>query len=276
MGGISMTGQNEFDKTSDPRKKDLKFVLIMLAIYTVCCVVFVSGSFLWIREDRNTRQEHAVATQGAISTQQAFVTSTAMAHSTEQAQYEFIDRFDDNSGRWYQGKATGDYGDYSAYITDGVYVWSISDTGGYIQGDDYYKGNNFKNFDLYVDIKFDEDTEAGTACSGLVFRKSTLGWEDGAYIFSICNDSHYEVYYYQIGDWDSLTTSWARNTIVSGDWNRIEVHAMDDQFTFYINNSMVFEMTDSRRKTGRFGIYIEADEGSPALTWFDNFSYQRR
>jgi len=99
-----MTGQNKFDKTSDPRKKDLKFVLIMLGVYTACCVVFVIGSFFWIREDRKTAQANATATEVAIITQQANATTTAVAHLIEQDGYEYIERFNKSTGNWFVGE----------------------------------------------------------------------------------------------------------------------------------------------------------------------------
>ena len=270
-----MTEQNEAEKTSNPRRKDLRILIVMLAVYMLCCVIFVAGSFLWVRADKNAANANATATGAAAATQQAYATSTVIAHVTEQAEYEIVDRFDDNSGRWYTGTESGDYGDFSAYIINGTYTWNISNAKGYTQGSDYFKGNNFKDFDAYMDVKFGENAE-GSTCSGLVFRKSTMGWEDGAYLFSICNDSHYEVYYYQLGEWDEITTSWVRDVIAPADWNRIEVHAAGDHFTFYINNVMVFEMTDSRRQTGRLGIYIEVEDATSALLWIDNFAIQRR
>jgi len=270
-----VTEQNGTDENKKVIRKDTWLACSMLVVYLICCILFVSGSFIWVRADKNAANTNATATEAAAATQQAYVMSTAVAHVTEQAEYEVLDRFDDNSGRWYTGTESGDYGDYSAYIINGTYTWSISDAKGYTQGSDYFKGNNFKDFDAYMDVKFGENTE-GSACSGLVFRKSTMGWEDGAYLFSICNDSHYEVYYYQLEEWDEITTSWAQEVIASVDWNRIEVHAVGDHFTFHINNVMVFEMTDSRRQTGRLGIYIEVEDATPALLWIDNFAIQRR
>jgi len=268
--------QNEFNENKKIIRKDTWFVCSMLVIYAICFILVIGGSYIWIRDDRNATYAHATATEGAIATQQANATATAVAHSTEQAQFEIIDRFDNNSGRWYTGNASGDYGDFSAYIINGLYTWSITNVKGYTQGDDFHKGNNFKNFDTYLDIKFDDKMEAGTTCSGLVFRKSSLGWEDGAYVYSICNDAHYGIFYYQTGDWETINVSLPQSSINPTDWNRIEVQAMGDHFTFYANNTMIYEMTDTRRQSGRVGIFIEVRDDTPALIWFDNFGLQRR
>ncbi|MEW6286619.1 MAG: hypothetical protein AB1509_10335 [Chloroflexota bacterium] len=257
-------------------QKDLLFACGMLTVYAVCFIAFVFGSFLWIKEDKKTVMANATATEGAAATQRANMTVTAVARITEQATYEHIDRFDDNSGRWYVGTVNGDYGDFSAYIANGEYVWNIIDAKGYTLGDDFYKGQGIKDFDAYVDIMFSKPPETGGICGGLTFRKSSMGWEDGAYVFAVCSDLNYIVSYYQIGEWTSLMREWVGDLIFPTEWNRIEVHVSGNEFVFYINNHPVFEMQDDRRKSGNLGLFIDMEKGNPAVLRFDNFAVQRR
>ena len=155
-------------------------------------------------------------------------------------------------------------------------MWDIADPKGFTQGTEFYKGNNIKDFDVYMDIKFVEATSTGTICSGLTFRKSPKGWDSGAYVFSICNDSHFEVHYYGENGWQAITNSEYLATIQHSDWNRIEVNARSDHFTFTVNSIEIFEMTDDRQKEGSLGIYINTVENNSAIIWFDNFGYQSR
>ena len=66
------------------------------------------------------------------------------------------------------------------------------------------------------------------------------------------------------------------NALKPSDWNRIEIIAREDHFTFIINNIEVFEMSDNRLKAGGLGLFIDVDKENPAVIWFDNFGYQSR
>jgi len=257
-------------------QNDRRLVCSMFVFYGICILGLIAAAFWGLDRNRQATSANATATASNNATQQANATSTAIAHATELAQYEFIEHFDKVSGRWYVGQYERQYGDILIAIRDGVYVWDIADPKGFTQGTEFYKGNNIKDFDVYMDIKFVEATSTGTICSGLTFRKSPKGWDSGAYVFSICNDSHFEVHYYGENGWQAITNSEYLATIQRSDWNRIEVNARSDHFTFTINNIEVFEMTDDRQKEGGLGLYINTVENNSAIIWFDNFGYQSR
>lgn len=257
-------------------RNDRLLACSMLAVYGVCLLGLIAAT-LWGTDRRNkTLIAHATSTAFAAATQQANVTATAVALLSEQDHYEFVERFDEDTTRWFTGKELKEYGDVNAAIRGGVYIWKIVDPQGYIQGRDvqFYKAINSSNFDVYIDLKFIENPGPKTVCSGLVFRKSPKGWDDGAYVFSICDDSHYEVYY--VADaWDSIESSNSA-AISETDWNRIAIHARDDHFSFDINNLSVYEMTDDRQENGSIGIYIDVADDQSAEFWFDNFGFQSR
>lgn len=269
-----MINQNEVDENKKIIRKDVWFACSMLIIYAICFILFVGGSYSWIREDRRATYENATATEAAFATQQANMTATVVAHVTEQAQYEYIERFDNGAGRWYTGDESGDFGEYSVFAKDGVYVWDITDSKGYTKSIDYFRQEStFKDYDLYVDIKFASIPE-GSVCSGLVFRKNFIGWDGGAYVFNICSNKRYYIAYYKSENWDTIYSN-RFTEINSTDWNRIEVSAKGDHFVFTINNETVFETTDDRRSTGILGLFIELNNTNSAEIWFDNFGVQR-
>jgi 3-keto-disaccharide hydrolase len=257
-------------------KNDSKLVCSMLVFYSLCILGLIAATFWGLNGRRLALSANATSTAFAVATQQANATITAAAKLAEQDQYEYVERFDKITSRWFVGQYDREYGEASIEIKEGVYVWNIKTPKDYTYGTDFYRGSGIKDFDVYIDAKVVDHSTQGVVCNGFVFRKSSLGWEDGAYVFSVCNDSHYEIYYYQTGKWDIISVSEYNDLIQPRDWNRIAVGARGNHFTFAINNVVVFEMSDDRRKSGSLGIYIQVAEDHSAVLWFDNFGFQSR
>jgi hypothetical protein len=129
---------------------------------------------------------------------------------------------------------------------------------------------------MYMDVKFQAVSPDGDTCSGFVFRKSSLDWDGGAFIFAICEASYYEIYYYSSTGWETIFVSNRETIINPDDWNRIAISARGNHYTFAINHQTVYEMDDDRRKTGAFGIYVDIDGNNSGVIWFDNFGFQSR
>jgi len=257
-------------------QNDRLLVCSMLAIYGICFLGVVGTVFWGLNRRNQTISTNATATAAIIATEQAKVTATAVARTAEQEKYEYIERFDRITGDWFVGMYERKYGNARITIRDGVYIWNIIDSKSYTQATDFYKDSQIKDFDIYVDSKFVGDSKLGAVCSGFFFRKTDIQWEDGAYIFTICNDSRFEVQYYGKDGWHPITVSGYISVINRSDWNRIEISARGNHFTFTINNTEVFEMTNDRLKRGSLGVFINITEGNPAEIWFDNFGYQSR
>ena len=269
-----MISQNEADEKKDARKRDLLFAGVMLTVYTVCCVLFISGTVFWVREDRKIANANATKTGFAIITEQANATVTAVARVTEQAQYEFVDPFDDNTD-WLVTSYSNDYFTGSSTIYNGVYTWDILKVSkAFVYSTDANRGVRIKDFDVYVDTKI-VNTESGDACSGFAFRKPGARWNGGSYIFSVCSDSKFNVYHKQ-NEWETIAYGIYNPVIKSDDWNRIEIIARGDHFTFNVNNVIVYEMTDDRQPFGRLELYIEVNKQGPLSILFDNFGFQSR
>jgi hypothetical protein len=138
-------------------------------------------------------------------------------------------------------------------------------------------GNWMEDFDVYVDTKIKTaDGIPMDACSGFIFRTASLDWEAGTYTFSVCNDSYFDVDYYEQGEWDVISDWTYSESIRVEEWNRLGVSARGSHFTFLINNEIIFEMTDDRQAKGGLGLLIEVNEEKPVSIWFDNFGLQRR
>ena len=262
------------DKKKGSFQNELVPIFFFLGLSCVCIFGLIAVQLWGLNDFKTTILTNATSTAYAVATQQKDISATAIIHTTEQAHYEFIERFDHVSARWYVGPHARQYGDVLYSIKDGVYIWDVRKAGEFTYSTDFYKGNKIKNFDVYVDTRFIESESQGFVCAGLAFRKPGVDWNGGAYVFSICNDSHFRVQYYDRDGWRIVTNSDLINFFHPDDWNRVEVSALGDHFLFRLNNIQVFEMTDDRLKQGSLALYLEIPSSESALIWFDNFGYQ--
>jgi hypothetical protein len=258
-------------------QNDRRLVCGMLVFYGLCCIGLFGGGFWWLNQRSQTLLANATSTAMAAATQQANATATVIVHTTEQAQFEYVDHFEDNSGRWRIEKfKNSSRWDGSLEIKEGVYAWQVDQVKRpFIHQVNYFREYPVEDFDAYLDTRFPEE-ESGDVCGGLAFHKSFKGWEQGAYIFVICNDSTFLVAYYGKGAWETMTDRSFSAAVLPSDWNRIEINARKDHYDFSINNMTVYELTDDRQLEGSLSIVMQVCDTTPTMLWFDNFGYQSR
>ena len=269
------------DNTTAENKKgilqnDRGLVCGMLVFYGVCIIGVIAFTFWWLARKNQTISANATSTAVVAATQRASLTSTAIVRATKQSQYKFIDRFDSysTSAQWTHGAQNDDYWEGSVRITDGVYIWEVDKVKKtFVWWTDFAHGFQMRDFDTYLDVKFVEGSR-GDVCGGLVFRKSSKGWDKGAFIFTICNDSSFKVEYHGENGWEYVSNREDNHAIRPADWNRIEVAARGSHFVFTINNEAVYELTDDRQAEGSLAILTDIRAKNPAVIWFDNFAYQ--
>lgn len=251
-------------------RNDRKLVCSMFAVYGLCILGLVTATVLGL--DRRNKAIAAHATSTAFA-----ATATTIAHITEQAQYAFVDRFDNNRQEWETDSINDEYMSGSVSIRDGTYVWEIQKVKQtFIRWEDFPAARWVGDFDVYVDSRTQaSDGTGSSACSGFVFRESPSNWEGGAYVFSVCN-SYFYVDYYKQGKWGNISGSLRSSAIHDADWNRLEISARGSHFTFVINHEVVYEMTDDRLPRGGLALFADITEKKPVTIWFDNFGYQSR
>jgi 3-keto-disaccharide hydrolase len=269
------------DNTTTENKKrflqnDPLLVCSMLLFYGLCGIGLASAAFWWLNQRDQAISVNATSTAYAIGTQQTQGTATAAARATEQGQYKFIDRFDtySTSAHWTYGPQNNDYWEGSVLIKDGAYTWEVNQVKKtFVWWTDFAHEFQIKDFDAYLDVKFVEGSR-GDVCGGFVFRKSSKGWDHGAFIFTICNDSSFKVEYHGENGWEYVSNREDNHAIRPADWNRIEIAARSSHFIFTINNEAVYELTDARQPEGSLAIITDVRTKDPAVVWFDNFAYQ--
>jgi len=70
-------------------------------------------------------------------------------------------------------------------VNGGVYLWKVEQTKKtFISWADFFKDDKIGDFDVYVDVKM-LDAAPGDVCSGLIFRMSPQGWDQGGYYYAL-------------------------------------------------------------------------------------------
>jgi len=260
-------------------KGDFLFACSMLAI----CCIFITGLIAVPFWDYDQKQKgisaNTTSTAYAVATKQSLATATAVAHATEQAQYKFIDHFKDNMTYWMTESINDEFAHRSIFVTGGFYRWRMSEVKQpFLYWANFPEDSWMNDFDVYVDSKINtEDDTSNDNCSGFIFRQGLYAdWQKGAYTFSVCNNSYFDVYYVEQGEWEPILDGTYSNAIHNNEWNRLEISARADHFTLRINNEVVYEMTDDRLPAGGLALLVEVNETVPMTILFDNFGFQAR
>ncbi len=236
-------------------QNDRKLVFSMLIVYGLCILVLIAATSWWLGRENNR----------------------VAARLTEQAQYAFVDTFDNNKGQWETASIDDQYMNGSLSIKEGAYVWEIQKVKQtFTRWEDFPAASWVGDFDVYVDTRVKTTDEIiGGACSGIVFRELPSDQEAGEYAFVVCNFYFYVDYYGQ-GKWQGISGIIRTRAIHNSDWNRLEISARGNQFTFLINHEVVYRMTDDRLPKGGLALFVDVIEKRPVTIWFDNFGVQLR
>ncbi len=260
------------DKKSFLRNDPL-LVCGMLTVYGVCILALI-GATIWGLDRRNKKiSVNATSTAFALATEQADATATAIVHSTEQAQYEFVDRFDDTSG-WSIGGYQSEYWSGYRTIIDGKYIWNVNEVKkGFMATTDFDQMYISQDFDAYVDTKVVKG-DVGDVCSGFLFRTSRQAWNGWGYLFVICNDATFEVSFDDQKDgWQAVSGRQYSSFIYPHYSNRLEISTRGTHSVFLINRQTVFETDDEWQRSGGLALVITVKK-NPARITFDNFGFQ--
>ncbi len=261
-------------------QNDRLLVCSMFIIYGLC-IAGLAGAAIW-GLDRRSKEvaANSTSTAAVLATQQAkqwaAATATVVVRSTQQAQYDFMERFDDNRHVWRVESINDELMRGSMEIRGGAYEWDLREI-----KQPFYTWAPFpsedwdKDFDTYVDFKVSKESPEDV-CGGFLFRRTDFSWEEGTYVFSVCNSSYFYVSYYKQDKWDEISGLLYNDVIQRADWNRLEISARGSHFTFTINDEVVFQMTDDRLPAGRLSLFAEVAETKPTTLWFDNFAFQDR
>jgi len=209
---------NQQPTTTDKQrvlKGDFLFACSMFIVGCIFLTGLIAAPFWDFAQTQKIISANSTSTAFVVATQQAHVTATAAAHAMEQTKYEFIDYFDDNTNHWMEGSSNDEYAADETKVAGGVYAWDIYQVRKpFISWENFLEAKKVEDFDVYVDsrIKATKGT-ISDVCSGFIFRTASADWEQGAYVFSACNNSYFNVKYYKHGEWDAISGKTYSNAI---------------------------------------------------------------
>jgi hypothetical protein len=213
-----------------------------------------------------TPTQTAIPTQTATRIPTSVPVGTETAQAVEQWEVLYSDSFDTNQFGFHYGDDSDDYGIFSKSFLAGKYHWEVTALQGVVSWE-LYNRSRFGDFAVSVDARF---VETESECSmGIVFRSNN---NDDYYLFSITNTGFYALDLLLNGNWVSLLPWTFSEQIDSWGENKLEVSAVGDDFTFWINGKRIGTITDSRLDYGYVGVAIMIfDANKEGVFEFDNF-----
>ena len=172
------------------------------------------------------------------------------------------DSFVDNKHGWSTGVVNSDFWQGSRKIADGKYTWTVDRSFGAISWE-YPSMDTIRDF--YVVVEAERVRGYYDTCYGIYFR----GSRDFCYLFFICGDE-YGVLSLDEDNWQTLII-WDESEKIRPGKNTLAVAGRGSQFDFYINGTLVDNLTDKRFSSGYVGMAMRMKPGSSATFEFDNF-----
>ena len=247
-------------------------IIILFSLVGVLCIILLCSA-AGIYNINKSQQSN-------IATSQANATSTVVFHKTQVAGYDLFDSFDDNRNNWRQGQENNEYWYGDIDIRDGMYIWdlkgfyhSVSQT----SWSTYQESKPLLDFDLSVDTKL-ATPKAKDICFAIAFRANPNVLATNGYEFHVCDTQKFVVGYYAgTADETKNFINWTQSSaIYPGEWNTLGITARGDQFVLSINNTIVYEFTDSTSSSGYVYLMIRYYDQIPGTVLFDNFGLQPR
>ena len=128
----------------------------------------------------------------------------------------------------------------------------------------YQGGDAYGNVLVYLDGQLAADSAPASAF-GLVFRYQDA---DNYNVFAVDGLGRFSIWTRQDGQWRELRNDpagpWTPNEAIKpiGEKNVLTLEIRGDQFTGFVNNQRVTQVTDATFGPGRIGMYIGSDDGA--------------
>ena len=178
----------------------------------------------------------------------------------------FSEDFDTNRNGWDEGFFEDAYGTIE-YTVNGVFAWDVVAAQAVNQKSWASSAPSVEDFTVMVEST--HISGADDASYGLLFRIADV---DNLYYFCISDVGYYYVGSLQNGEWSTLIDWTETNKINVNSLNTLKVVGEGDQFTLFINETMVDSVRDNTHPSGTAGLSIELyDPGDESSFEFDNF-----
>lgn len=283
----------------NPIQREIIILLVILAILGCLLVLLIGGGYIYYQNYTETQSLSGTATSAfmatkikrdteaqAKSTAQASATAqalhaqstaTALAKNAELMNYKYYDPFLNNQAAWRAQEEDNQYWRGNVAIEVGTYNWQVTEVlEPFVGWSDFYTEETLTDFDAAV-LARRQQGEPAEYCYGLLFRKSPEGFDAGSYIFTVCENGYFAIYYYdESAPWEEIQGWTETSLLYQEDWNLLEISARGSDFTLSINHQQVAAYNDDRLSEGLVAILIDVYEKNPGSIQFDNFALQPR
>jgi hypothetical protein len=227
--------------TPESKKKSSALVPILIgsgiALFLLC--LFAGGIVAWIA---STEQGESVPTRGDLL-------------------YE--EDFSDPASGWEISSEDNTWADY----VDGEYGLGVFQENYMVWGNPDF-GLEFTNFEIEVDARQVEGPLDNNF--GPLIRYQ---WDDESfYWFQISSDGYYSVDMRLGGEWATLV-GWAESDAINqglGAVNHLKVVGYGNQFSFYVNDTFLVDVSDDMFTTGNIGLAAGAFDEPGVVVHFDS------
>ena len=217
-----------------------------------------------------TRMAANLQSTSQVADRQVTVTAQAIQSLLDTAatwRAVFPMNFDASSDAWLTGDDSNEYGSSKWTILQGKYHWEASATQGMVW---WSIPDMLPIADFYLSVLANQISGPPDSLLGLAFR--VTGEEDGFYLFQVNTMGEYAVYQLENGDWIARVPWNSSPAFQAGQPNQLAVLGQGSHFYFFINGSLVDQMTDDNLPTGTAGLVIGLDNAGDTGAWeFENF-----
>ena len=275
---------NPFDEDERAGRRPIFWAILSLT--AMCLGIVFAGAFFYLQPDVNLlyAQYFPSATPTVTSTPQPTATNTPTPtpNWTATAQIEkafasaenaastwrviLADTFDSNDNNWLEESSDDDFALTIYQVVDGKYRWESTAHQSFIG---WVRAGREPLTDFYLSVEI-QLTEAPVSPVdyGVIFREDE---DSNFYYFAVTDAGEYALFiFYE--EWDLLIDWTETDLINSGEANRITVLGEGPQFTFFINDQYLTEITNDQIPEGLTALAIElSNENDQATFEFDNF-----
>lgn len=249
--------------TENNDRKEISIIIAIgvIVVVCICCLILVASYFGYNDLKTTSLFGNKTSTETINPISQPPATSLP-----DNINSQFEDGFDSNQNKWEEGTFEDEYGSVD-FVINGQYDWDVVAD----------KAVNQKSWaedapivdDFIVSVDATHVNGAENASYGILFRVKDT---NNLYYFGISDGGYYYVGLLNDGEWITLIDWTDTSYIIVNAVNNLKVKGIGDEFTFYINDTVVDRIQDSTFSEGTTGLSIELYEvGDKSKFEFDNF-----
>jgi len=170
---------------------------------------------------------------------------------------------DDLGETWPVGHSDNDFAIIDREVAANSYNWMLTAKKGMVSRTgptpDFILGDRFM---MFVDVQ--QISGPANACYGMYYRFQD---NNNYYFYCASDNGTISVTARQNGAWVTLVDAMKASAILPGQLNTLAVRGDGNQYSFYVNETVITKITDDRFKAGSMGLEGEIKEAGQQVEW---------